>query len=90
MVAHLTANQQSWVRIQLLPANSVSPEAGNHLGWHSTVCWPLKGGRGTQYVQKSLLKNIQEKKFLFIFFCLHQGYIYVIYVKEYTYTVPYI
>jgi hypothetical protein len=32
-------------------ANSVSPEVGSHLEWHSTVCWPLRGGRGTQYTQ---------------------------------------
>ncbi len=41
-------------------ANSVSPEVGSHLGWHSTVCWPLRGGRGT-YTQKTH-KNIKEKK----------------------------
>jgi hypothetical protein len=34
-------------------ANSVSPEVGNHLGWHSTVCWPLRGGRGT-YTEKRI------------------------------------
>jgi hypothetical protein len=34
-------------------ANSVSPEVGSHLGWHSTVCWPLRGGRGT-YTQKPI------------------------------------
>ncbi len=34
-------------------ANSVNPEVGSHLGWHSTVCWPLRGGRGTQYTQKT-------------------------------------
>jgi hypothetical protein len=33
-------------------ANSVSPEVGSHLGWHSTVCWPLRGGRGIQYKYK--------------------------------------
>jgi hypothetical protein len=32
--------------------NSVSPEVGSHLGWHSTVCWPLCG-RGT-YTQKPI------------------------------------
>jgi hypothetical protein len=32
-------------------ANSVSPEVGSHLGWHNTVCWPLRDGRGTQYTQ---------------------------------------
>ncbi len=36
-------------------ANSVSPEVGSHLGWHSTVCWPLRGGRGT-YTQKPIKK----------------------------------
>ncbi len=30
-------------------ANSVSPEVGSHLGWPRTVCWPLRGGRGTPY-----------------------------------------
>jgi hypothetical protein len=35
-------------------ANSVSPEVGSHLGWHSTMCWPLRGGRGIQYTQKPL------------------------------------
>ncbi len=35
-------------------AISVSLEVGSHLGWHSTVCWPLRGGRGTQYTQKPL------------------------------------
>ncbi len=34
-------------------ANSVSPEVGSHLGWHSTVCWPLRGGRGT-YTEKRI------------------------------------
>ncbi len=34
-------------------ANSASPEVGSHLGWHSTVCWPLRGGRGT-YTQKPI------------------------------------
>jgi hypothetical protein len=27
---------------------------GSHLGLHSTLCWPLRGGRGTQYTQKTL------------------------------------
>jgi hypothetical protein len=26
---------------------------GSRLGWHSTVCWPLRGGRGT-YTQKPI------------------------------------
>jgi hypothetical protein len=45
-------------------ANSVSPEVGRHLGWHSTVCWPLRGGRGT-YIQQPL-KYIgkKEKRYL--------------------------
>ncbi len=38
-------------------ANSVNPEVGNHLGSHSTVCWLLRVGRGTQYTQKKP-KNI--------------------------------
>jgi hypothetical protein len=58
------------IRIQLLgsnpappqhTANSVSPEVGSHLGWHCTVCWPLRGSRGTQYAQKNL-KIYREKK----------------------------
>ncbi len=48
-------------------ANSVSPEVGSHLGWHSTMCWPLRGGRGTQYTQKPL-KNIKEKK-IYLTYC---------------------
>ncbi len=55
-------------------ANSVSPEVGSHLGWHSTVCWPLRGGRGTQYTQKPLkmwrnicLCNLQHHVFLPVF-----------------------
>jgi hypothetical protein len=35
-------------------ANSVNPEVGSRLGLHSTVCWPLRGGRDTQYTQKTL------------------------------------
>jgi hypothetical protein len=35
---------------------------GSHLGWHSTMCWPRRGGRGTQYTQKPL-KHIGKKKF---------------------------
>jgi hypothetical protein len=42
-------------------ANSVSPEVGSYLGWHSTVCWPLRGGRGT-YTYAKTHKNIKEKK----------------------------
>ncbi len=41
--------------------NSVSPEVGSHLGWHGTVCWPLRGGRGTPYTQKNL-KIYRKKK----------------------------
>jgi hypothetical protein len=26
------------------------------------VCWPLRGGRGTQYTQKTLKKYIGKKK----------------------------
>ncbi len=33
--------------------NSVSPEVGSHLGSHSTVCWPLRWGRGTLYTLKN-------------------------------------
>ncbi len=43
-------------------ANSISPEVGSHLGWH-TMCWPLRGGRGTQYTQKPL--KIYRKKQIF-------------------------
>ncbi len=50
-------------------ANSVSPEAGSHLGWHSTVCWPLRGGRGTHYTQKPL--KIYRKKKLWHIVHLH-------------------
>jgi hypothetical protein len=32
---------------------------GSHLGWHSTMCWPLRGGRGT-YTQKT--QKIYRKK----------------------------
>jgi hypothetical protein len=35
------------------PANSVSPVVGSHPGRHSTVCWPLSGGKDT-YTQKPL------------------------------------
>ncbi len=38
-------------------ANSVDPKLGSHLGLHSTVCWPMRGGRGAQYTQKNS-KNI--------------------------------
>jgi hypothetical protein len=41
-------------------ANSVSPEVGSHLGWHSTVCWPLRGCRGT-YTQKNPKKYKGKK-----------------------------
>jgi hypothetical protein len=44
-------------------ANSVSPELGRHLGWHSTMCWPLRDGRGTQYTQKPLKIYRGKKKF---------------------------
>jgi hypothetical protein len=44
-------------------ANLVSPEVGSHLGWHSTVCWPLRGGRVT-YTQKTL-KIYRKKKLSF-------------------------
>jgi hypothetical protein len=43
--------------------NSVNPEVGSHLGLHSTVCWPLRGGRGTQYTQKTL-KIYRKKKLI--------------------------
>jgi hypothetical protein len=43
-------------------ANSANPEVGCHLGWYSTMCWPLRGGRGTQYTQKTL--KIYRKKFV--------------------------
>ncbi len=50
-------------------ANSVNPEVGSHLVLHSTMCWPLRGGRGTQYTQKTLKiyrkKNIKK-------FCVKQ------------------
>jgi hypothetical protein len=42
-------------------ANSVHPEVGSHLGLHSTVCCPLRSGRGTQYTQK-ILKVYRKKK----------------------------
>jgi hypothetical protein len=44
-------------------ANSVSPEVDCHLGWHSTVCWPLRGARGTQYTQNPY-KYIGKKSYL--------------------------
>jgi hypothetical protein len=50
-------------------ANSVSPEVGSHLGKHSTVCWPLRGGRGAQFTQKTS-KNIKEKKCYIVTFDL--------------------
>jgi hypothetical protein len=34
---------------------------GSHLGWHSTMCWPLRSGRGT-YTQKTL-KIYRKKKY---------------------------
>jgi hypothetical protein len=43
-------------------ANSVSPYVGCYLGWHSTVCWPLRDGRGTNNTQKNL--KIYRKNFL--------------------------
>ncbi len=43
-------------------ANSISTEVDSHLGWHSTVCWPLRGRRGFQYTQKPL--KIYRKKIL--------------------------
>jgi hypothetical protein len=36
-------------------ANSVSPEVGSHLGWDSTTCWPLRGGRDTKYTKNRLI-----------------------------------
>jgi hypothetical protein len=32
-------------------ANSISPKVGCHLGWHNTVCWPMRGGRGTRNIR---------------------------------------
>jgi hypothetical protein len=67
---HLTANQYapdcksvvlgSNPAPPLHTANSVSPEVGSHLGWHSTVCWPHRGSRGTPYTHKPL--KIYRKK----------------------------
>jgi hypothetical protein len=51
-------------------ANSVNPEVGSHLGLHSIVCWPLRGGRGTQYTQKTL-KIYRKKKFSKSSMCHH-------------------
>jgi hypothetical protein len=33
---------------------------GSYLGWHSNMCWPLRGGRGTQCTQKPL--KVYRKK----------------------------
>jgi hemolysin-activating ACP:hemolysin acyltransferase len=38
---------------------------GSHLEWHSTVCWPLRGGRDTQYTQNPQ-KYIGKKKIIII------------------------
>jgi hypothetical protein len=51
-------------------ANSCSPEVGSHLGLHRTVCWPLRGGRGTQYTQKPL--KINRKKISIMVNTVHQ------------------
>ncbi len=44
------------VRIRLLASTrqtlSVLRRGGCHLEWHSTVCWPQRGGRDTQNTQK--------------------------------------
>jgi hypothetical protein len=61
MVAHLTVLGSNPAPPQHT-AKSVDPEVGSHLGLHSTVCWPLRGGRGTQYTQKTL-KICRKKKF---------------------------
>jgi hypothetical protein len=51
-------------------ANSVSPEVGSHLGWHSSMCWPLRGGRFTQYTQKNPLQNFFTTFFISRSLCL--------------------
>ncbi len=57
MVAHLTANQQPWVQIQLLPSTRKTLSVLRWVAtWDDTVgtvCWPLRGGRGT-YTQKPI------------------------------------
>jgi hypothetical protein len=44
VVAYLTVVQTSTLQLR---ANAVSSWVGCHLGWYSTVGWPLRGGRGT-------------------------------------------
>jgi hypothetical protein len=68
-------------------ANSVSPEVSSHLGWHSTMCWPLRGCRGT-YTQKPtqiyrtkklcivVVLQIMHSHIVLLF--LHQGNCYII------------
>ncbi len=43
-------------------ANSVSPLVGCHLGLHSTLCWPLKGGISTQKHCKYTGKKMRNKR----------------------------
>ncbi len=66
MVAHLTANQQSWVRIHLLPSTRQTLSILRWVAtWDCTVL-ALRGGRGTQYTQKTL-KIFRKKSYT----CLH-------------------
>jgi hypothetical protein len=63
MVAHLTANHSgSNLATPQHMANYVSPKDVCHLGWHITVCWPLRGGRGKK-TQKSSLNMYRKKDF---------------------------
>jgi hypothetical protein len=65
-------------------ANSVSPEVGSHLGCHSTVCWPLRGGRGT-YTKKNLQIYRKKNKFRYMY-----RYVFTyIYISIYIYMLPF-
>ncbi len=70
MVAHLTAIQQSWVQIQLLPSTRQTLSVLRWVAtWDDTVpCSPLRGDRGT-YAQKPLKiywkKIIETEQYLY-------------------------
>ncbi len=63
MVAHLTANQQSWVQIQLLPSTRKTLSVLRWVAtWDDTA--QHRGGRGT-YTQKPIKIYREKKKFRF-------------------------
>ncbi len=60
MVAQLTANQQSWVRIQLLPSTRQTLSV---LRWVAQNCVLASEGRQRYSIYIKTHKNIQKKKF---------------------------